>query len=70
MAKGFTQKEGVYYENNFSPIAKVGYHMDILCHRNSKSWKFHQMDVKISFLNGDMKENVFVSQPEGFFVKV
>ena len=69
MEKNFTQKEGVYYENTLVPHSKMGYHMDILCPRNSKSWKFHQMDVKTAFLNGDMKENVFVSQPEGFFVK-
>jgi hypothetical protein len=32
-------------------------------------WKIHQMDVKIAFLNGDLKENVFMSQPKGFVVK-
>jgi hypothetical protein len=32
-------------------------------------WKIHQMDVKTAFLNGDLKENVFMSQPEGFVVK-
>jgi hypothetical protein len=32
-------------------------------------WKIHQMDVKTAFLNGDLKENVFMSQPEGFIVK-
>jgi hypothetical protein len=31
--------------------------------------KIHQMDVKTDFLNGDLKENVFMSQQEGFFVK-
>ena len=51
------------------PRSKMGYHLDTLCPRNSKSWKVHKMDVKTAFLNGDMKENVFVSQPEGFFVK-
>jgi hypothetical protein len=32
-------------------------------------WKFHQIDVKISFLNGDLKENVFMFQPKCFLVK-
>jgi hypothetical protein len=32
-------------------------------------WKIHQMDVKTSFLNGDLKQNLFMSQPEQFFVK-
>ena len=32
-------------------------------------WKVHQMDVKTAFLNGDLKENFFMSQPKGFVVK-
>ena len=37
--------------------------------RAQNGWKVHQMDVKTTFLNGDLKENVFMSQREGFAVK-
>jgi hypothetical protein len=37
--------------------------------KTQNGWKIHQMDVKIDFLNGDLKENVFMSQPEEFVMK-
>ena len=47
----------------------MGYHLTLLSLAAQKGWKAHQMDVKTAFLNGDLKENVFMSQPEGFVVK-
>ena len=47
----------------------MGYHPDTLALAAQNGWKVHQMDVKTDFLNGDLKENVFVSQLEGFVVK-
>ena len=67
--KGYAQKEGINYEETFSATAKWATIHTLLSLAAQKQWKFHQMDVKTSFLNGDLKENVFMSQPEGFVVK-
>eukprot|EP00253_Pinus_taeda_P032861 PITA_32861 len=67
--KGFSQKEGFYYEENFSPIVKWATIWTLFALAAQNGWKVHQMDVKTAFLNGDLKENVFMSQPEGFAMK-
>jgi hypothetical protein len=67
-AKGFAQKEGVDYEETFAPAAKWATICTLFSMAAQIGWKIHQMDVKIAFLNGDLKENVFMSQPEGFVV--
>ena len=69
MAKGFAQKEGVDYEETFSPTTKWATVRTLFALVAQNGWKVHQMDVKTSFLNGDLKENVFMSQPEGFAMK-
>ena len=69
MAKGFTQKEGIYYEETFSPTTKWGNIRTLLALPAQNGWKVHQMDVKIAFVNGDLKENVYMSQMEGFVGK-
>eukprot|EP00253_Pinus_taeda_P034645 PITA_34645 len=69
VAKGFAQKERVDYEETFSSTKRWAtiYTLFVLAAQNG--WKVHQMDVKTAFLNGDLKENVFMSQPEGFSIK-
>eukprot|EP00253_Pinus_taeda_P012398 PITA_12398 len=69
VAKGFAQKEGVDYEETFAPTAKWATIRTLFALAAQNGWKVHQMDVKTAFLNGDLKENVFMSQPEGFVVK-
>eukprot|EP00253_Pinus_taeda_P031863 PITA_31863 len=69
VAKGFAQKEGVDYEETFAPTAKWATIQTLFALAAQNGWKVHQMDVKTAFLNGDLKENVFMSQPEGFAVK-
>jgi hypothetical protein len=69
VAKGFALKEGVDYEDTFSPIIKWATILTLFSMEAQNGWKIHQMDVNIAFLNGDLKENVFMSQPEGFVVK-
>jgi len=51
------------------PHIKMGYHGTLFALEAHNSWKVHQMDVKSDFLNGDLKESVFMSQPEGFIMK-
>ena len=67
--KGYAQKEGIDYEETFSPTTKWATIRTLLSLAAQNGWKVHQMDVKTAFLNGDLKENVFMSQPEGFVVK-
>eukprot|EP00253_Pinus_taeda_P016267 PITA_16267 len=69
VAKGFSRKEGVDYEETFAPTAKWATMRTLFALAAQNGWKVHQMDVKIAFLNGDLKENVFMSHPEGFVVK-
>ena len=69
VAKGFAQKEGINYEENFSPTEKWTTIQTLFSLAAQNGWKVHQMDVKTAFFNGDLKEKVFMSQPEGFIVK-
>eukprot|EP00253_Pinus_taeda_P008515 PITA_08515 len=69
VAKGFAQKEGVNYEDTFFPTTKWATIETLFSLAAQNGWKAHQMDVKTAFLNGDLKENVFMSQPEGLAVK-
>ena len=68
VGKGFAQKEGVDYEENFSPIGRWATIRTLFLLATQNGWKVHQMDVKTAFLNRDLKENVFMPQPEGFAV--
>ena len=69
VAKGFAQKEGVHYEDTFAPIEKWATIRTLFALAAQNGWKAHQMDVKTTFFNGDLKDNVFMSQPKGFAMK-
>eukprot|EP00253_Pinus_taeda_P004420 PITA_04420 len=69
VAKGFAQNEGVDYEETFAPTAKWATIRTLFSLAAQNSWKVHQMDVKSAFMNGDLKGNLLMSQPEGFAVK-
>ena len=69
VAKGYAQKEEIDYKETFSPTTKWDTIRMLLSLAAQKGWKVHQMDVNTTFLNGDLKENVFMSQPAGFVVK-
>lgn len=63
VAKGFLQKPGVDFTNVFAPVARletVRLVVGITCPKN---WEIYQLDVKSAFLNGPLKEEVFVRQP-------
>jgi hypothetical protein len=69
VAKGFTQREGIDYTETFSPVSCRGSLRIIMALVAHYDLELHQMDVKTTFLNGDLLENVYMAQPKGFAVK-
>jgi hypothetical protein len=68
VARGFSQKEGVDYEETFSPVARYTSIRTIISIATVMDWRLHQMDVKTAFLNGVIEEEVYIKQPQGFEV--
>jgi hypothetical protein len=68
VARGFSQKEGVDYEETFSPVARYTSIRTIISIAAVMDWRLHQMDVKTAFLNGVIEEEVYIKQPQGFEV--
>lgn len=66
VAKGYDQREGIDFEEVFAPVTRLETVGLLLAVAAKNSWEVHHMDVKSAFLNGDLKEDVYMSQPEGF----
>nr|GEU62336.1 retrovirus-related Pol polyprotein from transposon TNT 1-94 [Tanacetum cinerariifolium] len=66
VAKGYAQKEGVNFKESFAPVARLEAVRLFIAYAAHKSFTVYQMDVKITFLYGPLKEEVYVSQPDGF----
>jgi hypothetical protein len=56
VARGFSQVEGIDYEDPFSPVARYTSIQMIISPTKSMGWRLHQMDVKTTFVNGDIEE--------------
>jgi hypothetical protein len=69
VAHGFSQKEGIDYEETFAPVARYTLIRTIIALTAKMKWKLHQMDVKTAFLNGIIQEEVYIEQPQGFEVE-
>lgn len=69
VAKGYVQRFGIDFEEVFAPVARLDTVRLILAIAANRGWEVHHLDVKSAFLNGDLKEEVYVTQPEGFEVK-
>ena len=69
VARGFSQKEGIDYEETFAPVARYTSIRTIIALAAKMKWKLHQMDVKTTFLNGVIEEEVYIEQPQGFEVE-
>ncbi|GJZ66264.1 retrovirus-related pol polyprotein from transposon TNT 1-94 [Tanacetum coccineum] len=66
VAKGYRQEEDIDFEESLAPVARIEAIRIFIANVASKNMTIYQMDVKTAFLNGELKEEVYVSQPEGF----
>ncbi|GJR67773.1 retrotransposon protein, putative, ty1-copia subclass [Tanacetum coccineum] len=64
--KGYRQREGLYYFDSYSPVTRITSIRMVLAIAALKKLEVHQMDVKTEFLNGDLEEEIYMNQPEGF----
>jgi hypothetical protein len=67
VARGFLQREGIDFDDAFAPVARME-SMRLLALAAQEGWRVHHMDVKSTFLNHDLKEEVYVHQPSGFAI--
>ncbi|KAK1612693.1 hypothetical protein QYE76_036366 [Lolium multiflorum] len=68
VAKGYTQKEGEDFFDTYSPVARLTTIRVLLSLPASHGLRVHQMDVKTAFLNGELEEEIYMEQPDGFVV--
>ncbi|GJR10953.1 retrovirus-related pol polyprotein from transposon TNT 1-94 [Tanacetum coccineum] len=66
VAKGYAQEEGIDFKELFAPVARLEAVRIFVAYAAHKSFPIYQMDVKTAFLNGPLKEEVYVAQPDGF----
>ncbi|CAJ2639700.1 unnamed protein product [Trifolium pratense] len=69
VVKGYAQIFGVDYSDTFAPVSRLDTIRLVLAIAAQKGWKVFQLDVKSAFLNGDLQEEIYVEQPEGFAVQ-
>jgi hypothetical protein len=66
---GFTQREGLNYNEPFLPVSSKDLFIIIMALVMHYNIEFHQMDVNMTFLNGDLYENVYMAQLKGFVIE-
>jgi hypothetical protein len=66
VCKGYAQVEGQDFDETFAPVARLEAIRMFLAYSCHKNFKVCHMDVKSSFLNGDLEEEVYMEQPRGF----
>ncbi|XP_048602505.1 uncharacterized protein BNAC02G09400D isoform X1 [Brassica napus] len=66
VGKGYVQREGIDFDEMFALVARIETIRLLIALAATNGWEIHHMDVKTAFLNGDLKELVYVTQPEGF----
>ena len=69
VALGNFQVEGIDYDEVFAPVAKYASLRTILSIAATKDWEIYQLDVKTAFLYGDLDEDIYMKQPQGYVVK-
>jgi hypothetical protein len=66
VSKGYTQVEEIEFEERFSLVSRMEEIRLLLAYACSKNIKVYHMDMKSSFLNEELEEEVYIEQPEGF----
>jgi hypothetical protein len=66
VAKGYSQVKGLDFDETYAPVARLESIRILLAYATYHGFKLYQMDVKSAFLNGPIKEEVYVEQPPGF----
>nr|GEU62421.1 copia protein [Tanacetum cinerariifolium] len=66
VANGYRQEDRIDFKESFAPVSRIKAIRIFIANAASKNMTIYQMDVKTAFLNGELKEEVYVSQPEGF----
>ena len=66
VAKGYNQKEGIDYNETFSPVARFDTIRSVLSVTANEGLSLAQFDVKTAFLNGDLEEDIYMTQPDGY----
>ena len=69
VAQGFSQAEGIDYHEVFSPVVRNTSIRALLALANNCDWEVHQMDVHTAFLQGDLDEEIYMKQPDGYVDK-
>lgn len=69
VVKGFAQKKGIYFDEIFSPVVKMTSIRTILSLVAAEDMHLEQLDVETAFLHGDLEEEIYMQQPQGYEVK-
>jgi len=65
VAKGFSQKPNIDYFDTFGPVTRISFIQVLLALASIHRLVIHQMDVKTTLLNGELEEEIYMTQPEG-----
>ena len=69
VSQGYSQKEGLDYDETFSPVVRSESVRSVIALASKNGLKMHQMDITTAFLNGNLEEEVYMKQPEGFLAE-
>ena len=68
VVKGYSQQYGIDFSETFAPVARYDTIRLLIALAAQKGWKIYQLDVKSAFLNGYLKEQIFIEQPKGYVI--
>ena len=69
MIKGYRKTEGLDYFDTYSPVTRINSIKMVFVIATLRTLEVHQMDVKTTFLNGELDKEIYMEQPEGFLLQ-